>query len=284
MKGSILGLSLAVVLVFTASATSAQTTIVVTPESAGVFGTGQTGQPEGGNQVVGVAGDSAPGFSFGSFASNGVLKTDMYFPPEMIFGREVTVGEVASMSYWTKKGTTHAVDPKDWYLILYTKPYAGQLGGGWYGVRLGLEPYYAMNMADPAGEWNQWSTSAGANQLRAYESTYNYFGSYSDPSWETLQGMMSKSGSRGPGVAYAEQRILAFSIHTASNWSDFVGQLDGFEIHLNDGSSVRVNFEPFAVATDKEQCKDGGWTSLRRADGTGFKNQGACVSYTNTGR
>lgn len=272
---------------FIGTSASAQTTttFVVTPESAGIFGTGQTGQPEGGNQVVGVVDDSAPDFRFGSFASNGTLKTDMYLTPEMLFGREVKLGEVAYMSYWTKKGTTHAVDPKDWYLVIYTKPYAGQLGGGWYGVRLGLEPYYAMNLAAPAGEWNMWSTSRfSPNQLRVYESTYNYFGSYNDPSWETLLGMMSRPGSRGPGVAYATQPVLAFSLHTASNWSGFVGQVDGLEIHLSDGSSVRVNFEPFAVAEDKSDCKDGGWQNLRRADGSTFRNQGACVSYTNTGR
>jgi hypothetical protein len=36
--------------------------------------------------------------------------------------------------------------------------------------------------------------------------------------------------------------------------------------------------------TDKDGCKDGGWQTLTRADGSPFKNQGDCVSYTNTGR
>jgi hypothetical protein len=35
-------------------------------------------------------------------------------------------------------------------------------------------------------------------------------------------------------------------------------------------------------ATDKDQCKNGGWKTRTRADGTTFKNQGECVSYTNT--
>jgi hypothetical protein len=34
----------------------------------------------------------------------------------------------------------------------------------------------------------------------------------------------------------------------------------------------------------KDDCKGGGWTDLVRADGTAFKNQGACVSYVNTGK
>ena len=40
----------------------------------------------------------------------------------------------------------------------------------------------------------------------------------------------------------------------------------------------------FVVATDKDECKDGGWQTLSRANGTPFKNQGDCVSYTNNGR
>src|SRR5262249_30917333 len=44
------------------------------------------------------------------------------------------------------------------------------------------------------------------------------------------------------------------------------------------------NAQSFIVALDKDQCKDGGWQTLARADGTTFKNQGDCVSYTNTGR
>jgi len=55
-----------------------------------------------------------------------------------------------------------------------------------------------------------------------------------------------------------------------------------------------VNFTPwltaastvgcFSVASNKNQCKDGGWMTYRRANGTAFKNQGDCVSYTSNGK
>ena len=62
-----------------------------------------------------------------------------------------------------------------------------------------------------------------------------------------------------------------------------------------DRVSINVTFSPWltspapspcsgAVVTSKEQCKKGGWQTLFRADGTGFKNQGDCVSYTNNGK
>jgi hypothetical protein len=55
-----------------------------------------------------------------------------------------------------------------------------------------------------------------------------------------------------------------------------------------------VNFTPWlkatasvgclSVATNKDQCKDGGWLTHVRANGTGFKNQGDCIQYVNTGK
>jgi hypothetical protein len=38
------------------------------------------------------------------------------------------------------------------------------------------------------------------------------------------------------------------------------------------------------IPTDKDQCKNGGWQSLSRADTTTFKNQGDCIQYVNTGK
>lgn len=60
--------------------------------------------------------------------------------------------------------------------------------------------------------------------------------------------------------------------------------------------SPRVTYSPWstvpepegncsgAIATTKNQCKDGGWQTLFRANGTGFKNQGDCIQYVNTGK
>lgn len=38
------------------------------------------------------------------------------------------------------------------------------------------------------------------------------------------------------------------------------------------------------TATDADQCKKGGWQNVVRADGSSFKNQGDCVSYTKNGK
>jgi hypothetical protein len=48
-------------------------------------------------------------------------------------------------------------------------------------------------------------------------------------------------------------------------------------------NNTTITFEK-PVPTNKDQCKDGGWMSMGRADGSGFKNQGDCIQYVNTGK
>ena len=52
----------------------------------------------------------------------------------------------------------------------------------------------------------------------------------------------------------------------------------------SNGECVTYDFEPFRVATTKDQCKNGGYNSVKRADGSSFKNQGDCIQYVNTGK
>jgi hypothetical protein len=137
------------------------------------------------SNVAGVDGDGAPGFRAGSIRAviphpnPAGLKAEMYVTPVDLFGHPVMLGDIARMSYWTKKGTAHvAADVNDWYLAIYTRPYAGQTSG-WYGARIGAEPYLAANLTETVNAWNRWSTDGQTNQLRFFESTYDeYFGSY----------------------------------------------------------------------------------------------------------
>jgi hypothetical protein len=39
-----------------------------------------------------------------------------------------------------------------------------------------------------------------------------------------------------------------------------------------------------SVPTDKDQCKNNGWMTLFRPDGSPFKNQGDCIQFVNTGK
>jgi hypothetical protein len=117
--------------------------------------------------------------------------------------------------------------------------------------------------------------------------------------WATIDGMTGNNwdtrlGSCGTQYAVDWQTVLnctdgatieSLFVVNDSGWV----YPDGINV-LVDNITVNndvITFDETAgpsVATDKEQCKKGGWQSLVRADGTSFKNQGACVSYTNTGR
>lgn len=50
------------------------------------------------------------------------------------------------------------------------------------------------------------------------------------------------------------------------------------------GQTVTYDFEPYRVASSADACKNGGWETLRRADGSSFRNQGQCIRYVNTGK
>jgi hypothetical protein len=230
--------------------------LAVMTVSAGLSGTAHAAGPTMTNITVvpplmpasvGIAGDFAPGFGNGSIAGNGLVKAELYLTPQQLFGRDVTLAEVANMSYWTKKAGDHASAPSDWFLALYTKPYAGDVSTAtWHGDRIGAEPYFSVNIVETPGDWNQWTTNGTTNMLRFFESTNNsYFGSYTDPDWSGFLAAPALSGQpRGP------QQVLYFSVQTGSAWAvGFTGQVDGLRIELTDGSVANVNFEPVVPCT-----------------------------------
>ena len=54
----------------------------------------------------------------------------------------------------------------------------------------------------------------------------------------------------------------------------------GLDVQLNVAASVEVASNP--VATNTDECKNGGWNTLTDGLGHAFKNQGDCVSYVAT--
>jgi len=74
--------------------------------------------------------------------------------------------------------------------------------------------------------------------------------------------------------------VVGFGVNIGSNnpsynvYSDFVNF-----------TGTTYNFEMYQVPTSADQCKNGGWMTLKRGGGTaGFKNQGDCIQYVNTGK
>jgi hypothetical protein len=84
----------------------------------------------------------------------------------------------------------------------------------------------------------------------------------------------------------ADPNQLVFITDSLANTSAAGAALETFTVlrTARYGEVLRgVSFAP-AVPLSKDDCKDGGWRDLVRADGSAFKNQGDCVSYVNTGK
>ncbi|MBE0566353.1 MAG: right-handed parallel beta-helix repeat-containing protein [Krumholzibacteria bacterium] len=186
-----------------------------------------------GTPALGVDDDAAPGFAPGAVEAN--LDWVKYgFDPETVFGRPVNVGELHSISYYTKKGTLHTVDAGDWFFQLYTDPYDGSPGATWYGNRINAEPYFSETLTETAGEWTRWQTDAGQpNRLRFFDSSSGYLGSYTDGFLADLTA----------DPALAAQPIMIVDLGTATSWGvGFDGRLDGLTVELVSGEIATLDF------------------------------------------
>lgn len=77
--------------------------------------------------------------------------------------------------------------------------------------------------------------------------------------------------------------IGGIGINQGSGNGALIASTDVLTVGSN-GDCVTYDFEPYKVATAKDQCKNGGYNSVKRADGSSFKNQGDCVSYVSNGK
>lgn len=76
----------------------------------------------------------------------------------------------------------------------------------------------------------------------------------------------------------------------ASNYCDNglagpgIFRLDSPTVACWAGYIPAAQFQAYTIATSGTGCKNDGWRSLSRADGSAFKNQGDCIQYVNTGK
>ncbi len=207
---------------------------------------------------LGVQGDSAPGFASGSFQANGSTKTANVFTAAQLFGSgsSVTIGDLQSLSYWTKQKVPASGAPVNWYLQIYTAADGPNNDASWYGHRLNLEPYFSQNRSEPDNTWVKWSTDGATNKLRVFDANRGdgqaIYGTYSDPFLSDLTGGTINWNDYYNGYVdqtfdYRSEKIAYVSLSTGSGWADgFTGQVDGLSINWNAGDAsqtTNVNFE-----------------------------------------
>lgn len=74
-----------------------------------------------------------------------------------------------------------------------------------------------------------------------------------------------------------------FGVNQGSGNGGLTAAVDALTLGV-DGETTVYDFEPYRVAATGADCKNGGWQSVKRADGSGFRNQGDCIQYVNTGK
>ena len=132
------------------------------------------------------------------------------------------------------------------------------------------EPY--ENGVVTPGAWQQWDVDAGQ-----FWSSRTF-----------TDGSCSVTAGAGGAPFYTLSQIKtmcpnAVAIGFGVNVGTFNPGYD-VETDLVGFNGTVYDFEPYAVASSKDECKNGGWSDVKRADGSSFKNQGDCIQYVNTGK
>ncbi|HVF42020.1 MAG TPA: hypothetical protein VM936_03360 [Pyrinomonadaceae bacterium] len=140
----------------------------------------------------------------------------------------------------------------------------GAAAGGF--TTLVFEPVYNTAQGVVAdGEWQTWDAKNGF-----WWSTKNIPGVCAFDCFVKWDDIVAAN----PGAVIAG----GFGVNQGSGNPALTAASDALNIAYG-GSSVTYDFEPYRVAATKDDCKVGRWQSVKRADGSPFKNQGQCVSY-----
>ncbi|MBN1911374.1 MAG: PEP-CTERM sorting domain-containing protein [Pirellulales bacterium] len=224
-------------LLLVATPASAAIHFVVTPADLAdglTFDNGQGGVPFGydadqpppiGSSVSGPTGYESGSFWSdvqGSAAGGGRDYTAFRLSPKDIFGvSDVTIADLAEVSYWTKNNNTDLID---WQLKIYTESTVK-----WYGYRFNF-----TRPENPDNDWYESSTSTNMPVSDIYD--------------KVTGGYISVPGSGALSdldALYGDEKILFIDIIAgyASSSPPVDSYLDGVKLVLDDGSVATMNLE-----------------------------------------
>lgn len=147
--------------------------------------------------------------------------------------------------------------------------------------RLVFEPYQTFPGGVTQGAWQTWNALAGRwwrTSSAARRAEYANPGDCLQANPCTWAQILANWPNAG-----VHPTLGAVVLKAGSGWASFTGNTDKLTIGVS-GDDITYDFEPYIVAGTKDQCKNGGWRNVQRADGSGFKNQGDCIQYVNTGK
>lgn len=232
----------------------AAATVVVTPANTQGWSTADT-RP--GGTVTYVADASAPGGSALRLTTDATNAAKAQY----MHAANVPLADVSELSYSTKQNAGPAVADASYQLVITTAT-------GY--TTLVYEPYW--NGTVTPGAWQTWDVASGQF--------------WSSKDLVCSNGEL-KPGGGGPPLYTLADVESACPDATVAGFGVNVGTYNpnyDVETDLVDFNGTTYDFQTFVAVTAKDQCKDGGWAGVTRADGSAFTNQGDCIQYVNTGK
>lgn len=274
LKGTLVSLVLGIFCF--AVAVSAQT-VVVAPSNAASLGFSTADTRPGGAVNFALDG-SLVGGGIGSL--NITTTSSTAAKAQYLRADSMPLANLLDVSYFSKKNGGSAIANAGFNIVTcldgLTSPVtpANPLGCTGF-TTLVFEPYQSNGTcctSIPTGVWQQWDVDAGAHwSSRTYSNgTCSVAAGFGGPPFYSLGGLAANC----PAAV-----VVGYGVNVGSNNPSYDISVDLMTIN-----GTTYDFEPYLVATNKDQCKNGGWQTYRRADGSTFRNQGDCVSYVNTGR
>jgi hypothetical protein len=245
------------------TAAAAASTVVVTPSNTQGWSTADTRPGGAVNYVV----DSTAPAGVGALQ----LTTDATTTAkaQYLHNTATPLASVNELSYYTKQNSASFVggDPS-YQLVTCLGGVSGTTCSGF--TTFVFEPY--ENGAVTPGAWQQWNVASGQlwSSRTVTDGTCAVVAGAGGPPFYTLTTLKAMC----PNAV-----VVQFGVNVGSNNPSY-----NVETDLVDFNGTTYDFEPYLTASNKDQCKDAGWQTAHRADGSTFKNQGDCVSYTNNGR
>ena len=251
-------------------------TIVVTPANPQGWSTADT-RP--GGAVNFVLDNTAP-LGIGALQ----LTTDNTTAAKAQYMHEANVplGSVTELSYYTRQISASFVDGEASYQLPvclggFGTPTPTNPTGCIGFTTFVYEPYENPGLGTPGGTvipnvWQQWDVDAGQfwSSRNFSAGTCTVVAGAGGPPFYSLATL---------NTICPNAVVVGFGVNIGTFNPSYNVYTDG--VNFN---GTTYDFEPYQPATDKEQCKNGGFKLVTRADGSTFKNQGDCIQYVNTGK
>lgn len=241
-----------------AGAAYAATTIVVTPQNTQGWSTADT-RPGG---AVSFVVDATTPAGIGALQLTTDLTTTA--KAQYLHGENVALSSVSDLGYYTKQVSAPFAGADPAYQVI------AFLNGTSGFTTLVFEPYQNPLQGPVVNNvWQQWDVDAGFfwSTRTVACSNGTILGTPGGPATYTLAQIQN---------ACPSAVVIGYGVNIGTNNPGYDVETDLFNFN-----GTTYDFEPYEVATNKDQCKKDGWQSVKKADGSSFKNQGECVSYAN---